>query len=533
MRPPEAGHALPDWPAGLFPPELGTARGHLTDHLLRQIGPDGALRDPCGSRVLESALLLALLDRTGTPSDFGAARSRLVRFLRHPRRHGSRWDEIFSATVLGKQTRSAPAHGAADDFIARAPQFTAPRKRLLFQAIFVMLGSEPSSSGCELFPPRGLHPWASMQVTATKVVLVDAAARAELIGSEDIALLLSTQRPGEVWEGNLLIHLLVLHALSRLPGNVITVMDGIRTVLLHQRDDGGVPFVTDTDTWTAVTAGLALCNAGAPRGSLDRIAQHVLRLQHPSGGWSYTDHARLADTDCTTVALEFLHVSNPHAYRTPVQRGIQALLSVRGGDGGFPTYADTPSEACMTAAVINVLAAQGSRYQLIMDEGMTFLACSQRPDGSFPPGWSDSRLHTLFRAHLATRLFTAGRAPVVRERIVRLVRSSQNDDGGWGKGDGTPSDAISTAYGLIVAAGLPDHLPAVRAVEYLLSQQNSDGKIEAPPDMVGPRPLPYHVPLLSDAFSLLSLGHLTRRITPDKPAVSGQPHTSPDLERTP
>lgn len=283
MRPPEAGHALPDWPAGLFPPELGTARGHLTDHLLRQIGPDGALRDPCGSRVLESALLLALLDRTGTPSDFGAARSRLVRFLRHPRRHGSRWDEIFSATVLGKQTRSAPAHGAADDFIARAPQFTAPRKRLLFQAIFVMLGSEPSSSGCELFPPRGLHPWASMQVTATKVVLVDAAARAELIGSEDIALLLSTQRPGEVWEGNLLIHLLVLHALSRLPGNVITVMDGIRTVLLHQRDDGGVPFVTDTDTWTAVTAGLALCNAGAPRGSLDRIAQHVLRLQHPSG----------------------------------------------------------------------------------------------------------------------------------------------------------------------------------------------------------------------------------------------------------
>jgi squalene-hopene/tetraprenyl-beta-curcumene cyclase len=533
MRPPDAGHVLPNWPAGLFPPGLGTARSRLTDRLLQRIGLDGALRDPCESRVLESALLLALLDRTGRSSDFHAARSRLVCYLHQPHRHGGSWDEAFTATVLSKRTGAASADRAADDFIARAPMFTGPRKRLLFQAILVMLGSEPPSGGCELFPSHGLHPWASIQVTAAKVVLADPAARSDMIGSEDVALLLSTQRPGEVWEGNLLIHLLVLHALSRLPGNVTTVRDGIRTALLHQRDDGGVPFVTDTDTWTAVTAGLALRTAGAPRDSLDRIAQHVLRLQHPSGGWSYTDHARLADTDCTTVALELLHVSDPQAYRTPVQRGIQALLSVRGGDGGFPTYADAPSEACMTAAVINVLATQGSRYQRVIGEAMTFLAGSQKPDGSFPPGWSDSRLHTLFRAHLATRLFTAGRAPVVCEHIVRLVRSIQNDDGGWGKGDGTPSDAISTAYGLIVAAGLPDHLPAVRAVEYLLSQQNSDGKIDAPPDMVGPRPLPYHIPVLSDAFPLLSLAHLTRRITPHKSAVPGRPHSSPDLGRTP
>ncbi|MFF7655722.1 prenyltransferase/squalene oxidase repeat-containing protein [Streptomyces sp. NPDC007983] len=437
-----------------------------------------------------------------------------MRYLHQPHRHGSSWDEAFTAIVLRKRAQAASAYRAADDFAARAPRFTGPRKRLVFQAILVMLGSEPPSGGCELFPRHGLHPWASIQVTAAKVVLAYAAARSDMIGSEDVALLLSTQRPGEVWEGNLLIHLLVLHALSRLPGNVTTVRDGIRTALLHQRDDGGVPFVTDTDTWTAVTAGLALRTAGAPRGSLERIAQHVLRLQHPSGGWSYTDRARLADTDCTTVALEFLHESDPHAYRNPVQCGIQALLSVRGGDGGFPTYAGTPSEACMTAAVINVLATQGSRYQRVIDEAMTFLAGSQEPDGSFPPGWSDSRLHTLFRAHLATRPFTAGRAPVVRERIVRLVRSIQNDDGGWGKEDGTPSDAISTAYGLIVAAGLPDHLPAVRAAEYLLSQQHSDGRIDAPPDMVGPRPLPYHVPVLSDVFLLLSLAHLTRRVTP-------------------
>lgn len=91
----------------------------------------------------------------------------------------------------------------------------------------------------------------------------------------------------------------------------------------------------------------ALRAAGVPRGSLDRTAQHVLQLQRLNGGWSHTGHARLADTDCTTVALAFLHESDPHAYRNPVQRGIQALLSARGGDGEFPTYADAPSEACM------------------------------------------------------------------------------------------------------------------------------------------------------------------------------------------
>ena len=52
-------------------------------------------------------------------------------------------------------------------------------------------------------PSHGLHPWASIQVTAAKVVLADPASRTGMIGSEDVGLLLTTQRPGEVWEGNL------------------------------------------------------------------------------------------------------------------------------------------------------------------------------------------------------------------------------------------------------------------------------------------------------------------------------------------
>lgn len=33
---------------------------------------------------------------------------------------------------------------------------------------------------------------------------------------------------------------------------------GLSTALRHQREDGGLPFVTDTDTWSTVVVGLAL-----------------------------------------------------------------------------------------------------------------------------------------------------------------------------------------------------------------------------------------------------------------------------------
>lgn len=550
------GQAL--WAPSMLPAAFPACRDRLTRRLLARIGPDGALRDPCRSRVPESALMLALLEFSGHVDHFADERRRLIDYLNTATRsrdsrdstdrthsaHGTDstdrpWDAVFTAAVRGS-SRPIAYERLADEFASRAPAFASERKRMLWQALFVMLGA-PAVPDLPIGPSAfgGLHPWAAVQVAAARVVLAPAAARGGL--ADDIALLRSTQdtarHSGEIWEGNLLVHLLTLHALARVPGHDDLVLRGIGTALRRQRDDGGIPFVTDTDTWSTVVAGLALHTAGVPATALSTVAAYVASVQHADGGWSYTDHALLPDTDCTTVAVEFLHQVDPRAHRQAIDRAVRYLLAAQGPDGGFPTYgAGSPSEPCMTAAAINALTTQTVPHREALDDAVGFLAAGQLPDGSFPAGWSSSRGHALFRVHLAMRgLATRGLATrnltarnlgasarAIDERIIRLLLRSQNSDGGWGRQDADPSDAISTAYGLIVAAGgVRDPGPAARAADYLVARQRDDGGFDAPPDMLGPRPLPYHVPVLTDAFVLLALGHLTRRTAAARGTIAG------------
>ncbi|MFI6729126.1 prenyltransferase/squalene oxidase repeat-containing protein [Streptomyces atratus] len=453
-----------------------------------------------------------------------------MRYLKRHRHVGDPLEAALADTALGCGFARPVQHEVLAGMAAQVPEFAGGRKRALAHAVFTMLGADLAHDdfGPDAFDVDALHPWAAVQVTAAKAVLGRAAGKAPL-GAGDLALLASTQRQGIVWEGNFFIHLLVLHALADVPGMQATVDEGLGTALMYQRDDGGMPFVTDTDTWSTVTAGLALHATGAPPPVLHRVARHLLRVQHKDGGWSYTDRAQLPDTDCTTVALEFLHQLDPYAYRGPIRRGLDALLAVRGSDGGFPTYgAGTPSEACMTAAAVNALSTQGHLHHGIIQSALHFLVGSQLADGSFPPGWSRSRLHTLFRAHLAGNHSFRTPPPPIRsmhEQTLSLVRAAQRADGGFGQQDGSPSDAISTSYGLIILTGQADPAPAARATRYLLAQLRPHGGTPSPPDMLGPRPFPYDVPVLADAFALLALGHLSRRIRPCRAAVPGRRHS--------
>lgn len=535
MRPLAAEYLPPAWPASLFPAGLTAEGDRIVAGLLDKVGADGAVRDACRSRVLESALTLALLKRHGRRHT--SVRARLVRYLEHHRSTEGLLDEALAESALGQGGQPIRPE-VLEAIVDQVPDFAGARKRALVHALFTMLGATPGREDWDpdAFDVSALHPWAAVQVTAVKAVLGRAAGKPPP-PAHDLDLLASTQRRGTVWEGNLLIHLSVLHALADLPGMEATVEEGLRTALLHQRGDGGMPFVTDTDTWCTVTAGLALHAAGAPQGVLHRVARHLVTVQQEDGGWSYTHRARLSDTDCTSVAVEFLHQLDPCAYRDSIRRGAGALIAVRGADGGFPTYgAGTPSEACMTAAAVNALSTQDHLPNGVVRSALHYLVNSQYQDGCFPPGWSRSRLHTLFRVHLATshsnrQAFPPARA--MRERITSLVRAAQRDDGGFGHQDGSWSDAISTSYALIILAGCPDPAPAARAVRCLLSHVRSDGSVDSPPDMVGPRPFPYHVPVLADAFTLLALGHLTSRIQPSRPVTPGPQHSGTrPLERT-
>jgi squalene-hopene/tetraprenyl-beta-curcumene cyclase/sporulenol synthase len=348
-----------------------------------------------------------------------------------------------------------------------------------------------------------------------KVILYAEHQSRQHITDDHVAVLRATQRPGIVWDGYVLLHLLVLHALAYLPGHEETVRAGLRTVLAYQRTDGGFPFVADIDTWCTATAGVALAASGAPRATLDRIAGQLVTRQRPSGGWSITDGVELTDVDDTSVALEFLQALDPQRYREAIDRGLGALEAVRGTDGGFPTYAaGSPSEACMTAAAINALSYRREQYEQLLRNARAFLAASQGANGGFPPGWSSSRLHALFRARLAAGLHTGSgkQMRAMADCIYYTVIETQNADGGWGQQPEHPSDAISTSYAIVLLCCGRNPWPAARAAAWLLCAQREDGGIDSAPDMIGPRPFTFHIPVLADICALLALGHLTSRL---------------------
>ncbi|MFF1794205.1 prenyltransferase/squalene oxidase repeat-containing protein [Kitasatospora sp. NPDC058263] len=514
MRPATITTHLPHWPRTAFPGDLGPATVRLRSHLERRVEADGAVRSPCRSRVLESTLLAVLLGRTGMEP---AAHARLAGYLAAHRDSPRPLDRLLVRAALGDPAASSIPLDVAD-FLSHAPDFTSARKRAFLHAVLLLLGVTPAAAppAPGAFSPQGLHSWAHVQMTAVKVVL--AHAHRQSVPASDIALLCSTQRPAVLWEGNLLIHLSVLHALALTPGRRRVVAAGIRTALRYQRPDGGMPFIADEDTWVTANAAVALHTTGAPQAVTDAVARRLVTLQHPGGGWSYTQDAGLTDADCTSVALEALHLAGPDTHRAPIGRAAAALIALRAPDGGFPTYlAGAPSEACMTAAAANALSTQGQRHLEVLDTALDHLVSQQHPDGSFPPDWSSSRHHTVFRAALAAahRPGPPGdTARLIIRRATRLVLDSQNTDGGWGHQVGHPSDALSTAYALITLTLGGCTAPAARGAAYLLTQQHPDGSINSIPDSIGPRPFGFHVPALADVFTLLALGHLTRRLAP-------------------
>lgn len=520
-------------PEEIHPDAVRYATARLVAYVSGRADPDGALRGHCESRVLESALALALMTRIGAQSP---ARERVLTYLRGHQESPDRLDRVLASLAVGRAVGREPGGDSAlvdtlaSGVLAAAPGFISVRRRLMVYSVLAVLGC-PLPADAELpgggqTPTDPLHSWAAVQQASITLILAGAMGVRNRSTEDALDTLLATDPAATVWEGYALMHLLTLHALAGLPGQEETVRRGLETLLRHQRTDGGFPFVLEMHNWCTATGGLALHAAGADPALLRRMTamlsahqggaplRSLSRGAPLTGGWSMSALVAQNDVDDTSCALELLQAVDPVTHAGAVRRGVDALLAVQGADGGFPTYvAGASSEPCMTAAAVCALSPHPATAPA-REKALAFLADAQSADGSFEPGWSRSRLHSLFRVRLAacTAAPDNARAAAMAARIEQTVRETQNADGGWGMQPGDPSDDVSTAYGVITLCYADDPRAVARALTWLLAQQKADGSYGGPPDMVGPRPFAYHFPLLTDIPVLLALGHVRARV---------------------
>ena len=127
-----------------------------------------------------------------------------------------------------------------------------------------------------------------------------------------------------------------------------TVQKGIQFLLEHQREDG-LFTIRDGNNYSHPIATYALCEAFGMtrhpniRDAADRALDHIIRGQHPSGGWDY--NMRQSERDDTSYmgwcaqALKAAQMAN--FYHDPEALERASRLSVRGfkkngfQDGGF------------------------------------------------------------------------------------------------------------------------------------------------------------------------------------------------------
>lgn len=514
-------------PPALSPLAASPQQRNCSDMLSRRVaglfGDNGLLRAPVESRVLESALLLVLVEDL-LPAD--AARDRLTRYLKHTLDTAPP-DGVQLAVARAVLDGGAAGAATAEAELRRFGHFTAERKRLMFHTLLAALGAMGwPRVPWQSYAVDGQQSWLHVEMTALKALAAHGRdCPDQLTGAEWHAL--ETVACGErIWEGNHLARLLALLALRHHPVSRAAAVRGTEYSLRHLRADGGLPFITGMDVFATALAGLALTATGyAGDPVVVGAARALAELQHADGGFGFTRDVLQSDTDDTAYCLEFFRSCDPGRYAEAIRRAEDFLLARQNDDGGFPTFAHgVASEQSMTSAAVNALA-PSPRCRKAVAGALRYLTAPDRL--SLPPesSWSRNTTNAVFRTVLACRAATPTQAPgadALREHLLGHLAAAQRSDGGFGHGGSAPSDPISTAYAAIALAHIPPGAPGApdmlrEAVDFLVARQRADGGFTSVPDQAGPRPLLYDAPVLADVCVLLGLGH----------ALGPRPHATP------
>ncbi|SEP59308.1 squalene-hopene/tetraprenyl-beta-curcumene cyclase [Streptomyces sp. yr375] len=505
------------------PPGVAAVREACVRRLAGRVEADGAIREPCEGRILETALLLSLLRKQHT---LPAVQTKLERYLSTATAATALDATIAGAMLLpGRRPRAADgvAPGGKLPNLASLHPFTGHRKRLLLATVLAILGVGPYDPATRphQIAYGGYAAWTDLSLCAVR--MLHTAAQDGSPDDTDTAWLterLSAFPHGQIWEGNALAHLVALHALhTRAPQHPV-LHAGIVALTEAVREDGGMPFIAGQEVWVTALAGAALAEAGADPALLHRIGDYLAARQQDDGGWGYNETTTQTDVDDTSRCAVTLHLTGGHLrYGTHLKQARKYLTAMAGTDGGFPTYLKGhASEADLTAGALIALAQnhpsqRNDDHSDLVRSSAEFLMSAQIGNGSWEPSWTLSV--TSVTAHAVDALSVAARTvPAIAARTRSTgdaarsyLDATQNTDGGWGHRPGEDSDVISTAHALPVLR--PGH-QAETALHYLLSHQSADAAYHARPDQVGPRPFPYDFPLLADVHVCTALARSRR-----------------------
>lgn len=469
---------------------------------------------PARSRVLETALTLHVLRQARIEPEW---QQRLRGYLVD---HAAGADEIgrlVAHAVLGR-TRPEDVTGLLHT-MTRELEYGRRRKQALLLMLMVELGClslERARVEPEDFAAQAAHRFSQLYGAALRMIHRRHAGGGALDGGQDAALLETSQMENGSWEQQSLITVVAMMGLGPAHQAFRRGLEHLRSV---EREDGGIPFLHDHDIWMTAVAGLAL-RAGRARPEVQQeVARFIASRQHANGGWSFREGVLQTDVDCTANCAQVLLQGDARRFERPLDRALAYFRALQRDDGGYPTYErEGESEVSMTANVLLVQSLSVRRRPDLlpaMRRASAFLLERQRSDGRFEKSWSLCETYSIFRVMWALdacqSVDGALQASAARARAGSYLLESQRADGGWGRTDALASDASSTAYALSALSVLRGRHPIPpsrvgRAIAYLLTQQEpATGELASITDMVGPRPIPYDVPLMSTAWSVLAL----------------------------
>lgn len=506
--------------------------------LLSQQKNDGAVDGYCHSRILESLLTLHLLrNQSYLPSKQKNIENYLIGAIARNRLNNFSTEiegiiaTLAQRVIEGGSASTQPFEQLLNSLSGREQG----RKTLYFGCLFAEMGMVSFSSlpfEVSAFQTSGIQvqTWASIMLCGLKFLYCYGMGIDSSISLEDQDFLVSQVLKTDIFENNVLTQIVGILALSKfLPQQQLE--QPINALMQWQQENGGMPLMTGLDHFVTPLAGLAILetlpnlpakNQVEAEASVMRMADYLVSAQKKDGGWSYMAGTVQTDVDDSALCGVLLARLKKQKFKTNLQKLNQYLAKMQNDDGGFPTYisgnSSTPS---MTAAAIHGIAEilrcnpmKSFFGQKSIQQALQYLVTIQRDDGTFERRWSNADTHAMFRVAIALRsLQYIGVPPdlqkamdTISQKMTSYLHTARNPDGGWGQTSNDASDILSTAYAVLCCTG-SEKVLAAEGVVFLLSRQENDGTFKSRPDLIGPRPLPYDIPILSTIMSIYACGY--------------------------